>query len=125
MHAQAMIIAIALAFSPASNAEGKKEEVRFGAYPLKGDYYLYGGTLGEMTPPTPRDRKISLMLTGALAKDLFHEIGPDLKDACSSDGGYRERRRGDLNCTYTKVDGYECYIGIDVRNGKSMNGSIC
>lgn len=125
MYARTMSCVLAVALSSTANAESGKEERRFGAKPLKGDYYVYGGTLGEMTPPTAKDRKISIMFTGAFAKDLFRDIGPDLKNACSSDGGYRERRKGDLICTYTKIDGHECYIGINVRNGKSMIGSIC
>lgn len=93
--------------------------------PLKGDYQVYGGTLSEMLPPTAKDRKLAMMLGGPLAKDLFDQIGPDRKASCSDAPGYRERRRGDLTCTYTRGEGYACYIGIDIATGKSMLGSIC
>jgi hypothetical protein len=92
--------------------------------PLKGDYQIYGGSLGDMQTPTAKDRKIAFMLTGPLAKDLFSRIGPDLKDACGAAPGFRQRQRGDLSCTSDK-DGYRCYVGMDIVTGKSMEGSIC
>ena len=105
----------------------KKDEGRYQATPLKGDYYLYGGTLAEMEPPTQKDRKVAFMFTGPLAKELFNGIGPDVKraDACSSDPDYRERRRGDLHCVLTMQDGYTCYFGLNVPTGKSTYVSIC
>lgn len=105
----------------------RKDEGRYLATPLKGDYYLYGGTLAEMTPPTQKDQKVAFMFKGQLAQDLFNRIGPDVRkaDACSSAPDYRERRRGDLHCVFTKVDGFSCYLGLNVPTGKSANGSIC
>jgi len=116
-----------LALLSLAQAAPAKEEGRYLAKPLKGDYYVYGGTLGEMTPPTQKDRKVSFMFKGPLAQDLFNQIGPDVKkeESCGSAGDYRERRRGDLDCTYTKDDGYACYFGVDVVSGKSTYGTIC
>lgn len=95
--------------------------------PLRGDYQIYGGTLSEMIPPTQTDRKVALMVKGELAKDLFMQIGPDVKReaACSSSVDYRERRRGDISCVHTKEDGYACYFGLDLRTGKGTYGAIC
>lgn len=103
----------------------EKEEGRFMAKPLKGDYYVYGGSMGDKTPPTPKDRKLSLMLTGPLAKELFDHIGPDVKDACGASPDQRERKRGDLTCLWTKEYGHACYVGLDVRTGKSTTGLTC
>ena len=118
-------IAVAVALSPLARADEKKDEGRYGATALKGDYYVYGGTLSEMLPPTRKDRKVSFMFTGALAKDLFSQIGPDAKISCSGASDYRERNRGDLSCTYTKDNGYSCYFGLNVLSGKSTHGVIC
>lgn len=104
---------------------GEKNEGRFMAKPLKGDYYVYGGSIEDKTLPTPKDRKLSLMLTGPLAKELFDHIGPDVKDACGAGPDQRERSRGDLVCLWTKEEGYSCYIGLDARTGKSVIGVIC
>lgn len=105
----------------------RKDEGRYLARPLKGDYYLYGGTLAEMTPPTQKDQKVAFMFKGPLAQELFNRIGPDVRkaDACSSASDYRERRRGDLRCVFTKDEEYSCYFGLNVPSGRSINGSIC
>lgn len=92
---------------------------------LNGNYQVYGGTLSEMIPPNRRDRKVSFMFKGPLAKELFDQLGPDLKASCSDAPGYRERTRGDLSCTFTKEDGFTCYLGLDAVTGRSTNGAIC
>lgn len=95
--------------------------------PLRGDYQIYGGTLSEMLPPTPSDKKVAFMVTGPAAKDLFLQIGPDVakEKACSEAKDYRERRRGDLSCVHMKGAGYSCYFGLDLKTGKGMHGAIC
>ncbi|SDE54087.1 hypothetical protein SAMN05428966_10922 [Massilia sp. PDC64] len=124
MNARTVCLVSALALLPLAHAADKKEEGRYLAKPLKGDYYVYGGSIGDSTPPTEKDRKLSVMLTGPLAKDLFDHMGPDAK-ACGAAPDYRERGRGDLSCTWSKADGYACYFGIDVRTGKSTIGITC
>jgi|SRR5471032_2870880 len=115
----------ALALLSLASADEKKTEWA-GAppKPLSGNYQVYGGTLSEMLAPTAKDRKVAFMFKGPLAKDLFTQIGPDVKESCSTDPGYRERRRGQLVCTHD-TDGYLCYFGLDVVTGKSTFGSIC
>ena len=120
---KARLFFCALALLPLAQAIEKVEEGRYLAKPLKGDYYVYGGSIGDSTPPTKKDRKLSLMLTGVLAKELFDQIGPDAKDFCSVGPDYRERSRGDLTCTWTKDHEYWCYLGLDVPTGKSIRGS--
>lgn len=115
----------ALALLPYAHAAEKKETERYLATPLKGDYYMYGGTIGDKTASTLKDKKVSIMLTGGLARDLFDHIGPDAKHACGAGADHRERQRGDLSCNWTKIDGYSCYIGINANTGKSMRGSAC
>ncbi|MBC7453180.1 MAG: hypothetical protein H7335_05675 [Massilia sp.] len=123
-HTVGMVVALAF-FSLAQAAEQDPEWD--GTQPLKGHYQVYGGTLSEKLPPTPKDRKVAFVFKGLFAKDLFNQIGPDVKkeDACSSATNYRERRRGDVDCVYTKDSGYSCYFGLDVTTGKSTYGAIC
>lgn len=92
--------------------------------PIRGTYQIYGGGLGDMVPPTKKDRKVSLAFTGAFAKELFDQIGPDMKDACGASPDHSERQRGDIDCVR---DGkkYLCYVGLDVLTGKSTGGAIC
>jgi hypothetical protein len=124
MSARLVLLVSALALFSLTDAAEKKAQGRYFATPLKGNYYVYGGTISEMLPPTAKDRKVSLLFTGPLAKDLFNQIGPDAKHACSAAAGYHERRKGDLVCILDE-DGYSCYLGLDVTTGKSTYGVIC
>jgi hypothetical protein len=92
--------------------------------PIKGTYQVYGGGLGDMVPPTKKDRKVSFSFTGPFAKELFDQIGPDMKDACGASPTHSERQRGDLDCIRDGKE-YMCYLGLNVLTGKSMGGSIC
>ena len=95
---------------------------------FNGKYLIYSGDLGETSAPKPTERKAALVLYGEAAKNLLESIGPDLKDACGTSAGMRVRQKGDLDCTHDKDDrtsSYVCHIGIDLRTGKSMPGSIC
>lgn len=119
-------VAVVLLMSSSVDAgESKPEWQGATPKPLRGDYQVYGGTLSEMRAPTGKDTKVAFMFSGPLAKDLFNQIGPDSKDACSASPDFRQRDRGDLSCTYTKDHGYACYFGLDVPSGKSAGGSIC
>jgi len=107
---------------PVANSEPSAE-----ARSLKGSYQIYGGSLAEMQPPSPGDAHVTFRFKGRSASDLFDSIGPDVKkqDACSGVAGYRERRRGHLLCVRTKEDGPACYLGLDLRKGKSDTGAVC
>jgi hypothetical protein len=127
MSARSVFIAAAAAVAlhvQAEPAKTKPEAWDGRPKPLKGDYQVYGGTLSEAIPPTSKDRKVAFMFTGPLAKELFDQLGPDVKMSCSDAPGYRERRRGDLMCTHDE-DGYSCYFGLNVPTGKSTYGAIC
>ena len=118
---------MALALLSRSQAADKPPAWTGEPRPLQGDYQIYGGTLSEMLPPTRNDRKVAIMVKGELARELFTQIGPDVKQeqACSSSADYRERRRGDISCVHTKGAAYEGYCGRDMRRGKGMDGAIC
>lgn len=119
--------AIALALFSTAHAADKQRAWTGEPRPLRGDYQIYGGTLSEMLPPTRNDRKVAIMVKGELARELFAQLGPDIKQeqACSSSADYRERRRGDIACVRTKEAAYECYFGLDLRTGKGTYGAIC
>lgn len=95
--------------------------------PVTGTYQVYGGSLADMQPPATGDAHVSFRFKGQSARDLFQSIGPDMKkqDACSNAADYRERRRGHLLCVHLKHDGYSCYLGLDLRKGKSDFGAVC
>lgn len=127
MNTRLACCAMALALFSPSQAADKPPAWTGEPRPLRGDYKIYGGTLSDMLPPTRNDRKVAIMVKGELARELFAQLGPDVKQeqACSSSADYRERRRGDITCVHTKGAAYECYFGLDLRTGKRMYGAIC
>lgn len=130
MSARRVLVGVVLTVVAVAQAAGqsvtkKTEQWEGGPKVLKGTYQVYGGELGEMVPPTAKDRKITFLFKGALAKELFGQIGPDIKDPCGTAESYRERRRGHMFCNYTKGEGHSCYFGIDVPTGKGIPGAIC
>ena len=91
---------------------------------FKGAYLIYSNTLGEQQPPTPHDRKISFVVTGAVARDMFDSMAPDSKERCSLEKGYRQRDKENVSCLRDH-DGYRCHFGFNLRSGKSIDGSMC
>lgn len=124
MNGLRIVFAGALAFFSVAQASEEKAQGRYLATPLKGDYYVYGGTISEKLAPTSKDRKVSFMFSGQLANDLFNQIAPDTKRPCTMASGYHERRKGDLVCILDESE-YSCYLGLDVTTGKSTYGVIC
>jgi hypothetical protein len=91
-------------------------------------YLIYSNDLDEAKAPTPGDQRLSVAITGDLAKQMFDAIGPDLKEACGTTLGMRQRQRGDVDCSFDKDQRgspYTCHFGIDLRKGRSIAGSTC
>ena len=126
MRRPVMLLYLALML-PSSHAETPKEWD--GDYAnTKTSYLMYSGSIDEKAPPRAGSQKISLMIEGPLAKDLFDSLGADRKRACGASTGVRIRQRGDVTCAYdheVKPDPYTCFIGLDLKTGKSMPGETC
>src|SRR6185437_1187862 len=117
MISSAMLIAIAFD----ANAAGDD-----GSHPLKGDYSEYSGLPGDSDLPTKKDAKVTIHITGNLAKDLFQHLGPSVEkaDYCSIEGDtYRSRR--DLVCVLRHKAEAECWLGLDPATGKTFGGVVC
>lgn len=125
MNARLMFIVAILTLHAPPRAAEKPDIPGLGQQPLKGNYLIYGGELGDTVRPTKTDRKVAFTFNGALAKDLFEQIGPDNKESCGATLDRRIRDKGDLSCIWDKRAGYVCYFGLDVATGKSTYGSIC
>ncbi|MDQ2823330.1 MAG: hypothetical protein M3Y65_23620 [Pseudomonadota bacterium] len=93
--------------------------------PMKAEYSIYSGELGDERAPTGTDRKLAIEIGGQAAKDIFDSIYPDSKVTCSDEKGERLRRKEHLWCSFAPSDGYRCYFGFDLRNGKSIGGASC
>lgn len=91
---------------------------------LQAEYKIHSGNTAYSERPTKGDRAMTVAFKGEAAKQLFDQIGPDVKDSCAtSENGDRERRRKGALCLYqTQLDSstdshYRCWIGIDLRTG--------
>ncbi|NHZ96621.1 hypothetical protein [Massilia sp. CCM 8734] len=121
-----ILILLSLATGLVSHASAADKEPWEAPYkPLKGEYLVYSGTLGERQPPTRNDSKVSIRVEGKVAKDLFDAMHPDEKNKCTAEPGYRERNKDGVSCFYYPGSGYACYFGFDLRTGKSIGGASC
>lgn len=94
--------------------------------PLRAEYTIYSGELGDERAPTRDERKLSIDIKGPAAKEIFDSLYPDAKGvSCSSEQGERLRRKGHVWCAYSPSRGYRCFIGFNLRNGESIAGGSC
>ena len=89
-------------------------------------YFIHGGTLADRQIPSQKDRKLSIVIDGQPAREIFDSIGPDLPATCSGEKEDRTRNKQGIHCSYTAEDKgtkegpYRCWIGLDLRTGASI-----
>jgi hypothetical protein len=89
---------------------------------LQGDFMLFGGVLGESSPPTGTDAKVSFHITGRLAAEMYDRLGAKAQhDECTNSS---VRTLRDVVC-YRSGRVNDCYFGLDLKTGKTTNGVIC
>jgi hypothetical protein len=94
--------------------------------PMKAEYTVYSGELGNAQAPTKTERKLSIEVTGQAAKDIFDSLYPDAKGVqCSDEKGQRLRSKGKVWCIYQPSSGYRCFLGFNLRTGDSIPGGSC
>lgn len=128
MRNTSLLLSAALLLSSTQAATPKRPAWDGDFHPAKVSYLSYSGTLSEKGPPKAGKQKLSLLIEGQLAQDLFDTLGTDQKNACGDTSGLRIRERGDVSCSFDKEltsSPYTCYIGVDLKTGKSTAGAIC
>lgn len=95
------------------------------AKPLRAEYTIYSGELGNEQVPTKNDRKLAVEVSGPAAKEIFDSLYPDSKVTCSEEKGERLRSKGHVWCSYTPSDGHRCFFGFNLRTGQSIPGGSC
>lgn len=99
--------------------------------PLDAMYKIHSGGTAYSELPTKTDRTFTVSFKGEAAKQLFDQMGPDVKDSCSTEQGDRERRNKGAVCLYeTRLDSptdshYRCWIGIDILTGAGSARVSC
>lgn len=123
--------ATAIALSLAHAADPSSDPYRLWK-PLQGAIYkVHSGIVSDRTPATASDRKLTVLVDGKSAKDIFDSIGPDLPETCTGESGDRMREKKGLHCSYTAQDKgtkdgpYRCWIGLDLRTGDSVGTVSC
>ena len=113
-----------------------------GAADLKGDpsglwktfpgiYKIHSGIVADRTPPVGKDRKLTILVDGKAAREIFDSIGPDVQPTCSGDQHSRDRRREGIYCTFDAEDvkskngPYRCWIGMNLVTGKAEINVSC
>jgi hypothetical protein len=94
-------------------------------------YKIHSGSIADRTPPTATDRMLTVLIDGNAAKQIFDSIGPDLREACSSEDGDRARAKKGVYCAYAaqlngpKDSPYRCWIGVNLRTGDTQQTVPC
>jgi hypothetical protein len=98
---------------------------------LQASYMIHSGGTAYAEPPTKADSALSVHFEGKAAKEVFDQIGPDVKVKCSPEKRDRERSKKGVSCTYTarlndpKDFHYTCWIGINLRSGEGDVRASC
>jgi hypothetical protein len=121
----AIVVSLAHAADPSSDPYGLWK-------PFHGAIYkIHSGIVSDRTPPTTADRKLTVLVDGKTAKEIFDSIGPDLPETCSGEQGDRLRDKKGIHCSYTAQDKgtkdgpYRCWIGLDLQTGDSIGTVSC
>ena len=99
--------------------------------PFTGVYKIHSGGVADRTPPTSRDRRLTVNFDGKTAQEVFESLGPDLSMTCSGEAGDRARAKKGITCMFSAQDAkskdgpYRCWIGLDLRTGESITTSSC
>jgi hypothetical protein len=94
-------------------------------------YKFHSGFLADDTPPTAKERLMTIYVDGKTAKEIFNSIGPDDPEVCDNAKGYRQRHKKGIDCDYTAEDEkskngpYRCWIGLNLRTGDTVGTISC
>lgn len=92
--------------------------------PLQANYKIHSGGTAYSELPTKDDSAFTVAFRDEAARQVFEQIGPDVKSECYEAQGYRVREKKGVYCSYTahlinpKNSHYRCWIGINLRTGE-------
>jgi hypothetical protein len=92
--------------------------------PLSASYKIHSGDTAYSELPTKDDSAFTVAFRDEAARQVFEQIGPDVKSACNDTPGYRVREKKGVYCSYTprlenpRNSHYRCWIGINLRTGE-------
>jgi hypothetical protein len=92
--------------------------------PLQANYKIHSGGTAYSELPTKDDSALTVAFRDDAARQVFEQIGPDVKSACNDARGYRVREKKGVYCSYTphlenpKNAHYRCWVSINLRTGE-------
>lgn len=125
MHAFTLLALLAACQLATAGSNEKKRHELNSWNPLNAEYKIHSGNTAYSELPTKADSAITVAFNDESARQLFEQIGPDIKPVCDDAPGYRERRKKGAYCQYTprlenpKNAHYRCWIGLDLRTGQA------
>lgn len=118
-----LIFAILCQLASAGENEKKAHELNQWN-PLQANYKIHSGGTAYSELPTMTDSALSVAFKDEAARQVFEQIGPDIKPVCNDEKGYRVREKKGVYCSYTaRLENsanshYRCWIGINLRTGE-------
>lgn len=94
-------------------------------------YKVHSGGVSDRVGATRSDRKLTVLITGQPAKEVFDNIGVDVRNPCESGPKDRVRAKKGVYCQYEaeladpRDHHYRCWIGIDLRTGNTSQTVSC
>ena len=92
---------------------------------LSGTYALSSASIIDPAPGEQPRTHLRLHLTGFAANDLYRALPSNPKrDECFDDGSLT-KREGEIMCTRHPKGSHECWLGVELKTGKVVAGSVC
>lgn len=115
-----LLLVLTVSFWPTCAASQDEAHGKF-----SGEYTFYSLHLGDTGPPTKKDTKLNIWMSGSFAAQLYRRLGNEAQgQSCSDSVDIREK--GNLVCSRVRATGeVNCGLGFDLRSGKSVLGMIC
>ncbi len=101
------------------------EEWRFQYKPLSGAYEVYSGELSDPRPAGKSGASLAIRIDKDAARQIFEQMERDIPNLCPSEPGERMRQKNDLTCYRSRSGKHTCYVGFDLKSGRSQAGHIC
>jgi hypothetical protein len=118
-----LLIFVGLCQLASADADDKKPHELNQWNPLQARYKIHSGGTAYSELPTKADSVFTAAFRDEAARQLFEQIGPDVKPTCSDAKGDRVRQKKGVYCTYTarlenpENSHYRCWIGINLLTG--------
>lgn len=93
MRKSTLLVLIAFCQLASAGQNEKKRHELNEWHPLNANYKIHSGNTAYSELPTKADSAITVAFENEAARQLFEQIGPDIKPVCNDAKGYRVNQR--------------------------------